>query len=389
MSVAQQPPAGFGLYIHWPFCLSKCPYCDFNSHAARTVDHERWRRALLREMRFYGERTAGRRLDSIFFGGGTPSLMEPATVAALIEAAATFWPFSETVEITLEANPGAAERKQFAALRDAGVNRLSLGVQALNARDLRFLGRRHSLDDALSAIERAQALFPRSSFDLIYARPEQTPQQWALELKQALAMNAGHLSLYQLTVEEGTPFAPRLARGDFSLPVDENAEALWDVTQELCAQAGLPAYEVSNHAAPGQESRHNLLYWQGGDYAGIGPGAHGRLTVDGQFLATHQISEPAQWLSQAEQAGHATETEEVLTPRQRAEELLMMGLRLHAGIDVDLFRRISGLAVADVIDARVLERLVKDGFIEQGQMLRLSARGKPLLNAVLGALIVE
>ncbi len=388
MSFASQPPAGFGLYIHWPFCLSKCPYCDFNSHAARTVDHERWRKALLRELAAFGALTQGRRLDSIFFGGGTPSLMEPSTVGALIDEAARLWSFAEGIEITLEANPGAAERERFAALRAAGVNRLSLGVQALNDKDLRFLGRRHSAAEALAALERAQSLFPRFSFDLIYARPEQTDTAWEAELKQALALSSGHLSLYQLGVEEGTPFAPRLARGDFSLPEEDLAVTLWDMTQEMCAQASMPAYEVSNHATPGNESRHNLLYWRGGDYVGVGPGAHGRLTLDGTFRASARTRAPSEWLEEVERSAPAMTAMSTLSARERAEEMLMMGLRLHKGIDRALFKEASGLAVDELIDGQVLNALVAEGLVETGAFLRLSDRGKIVLNAVLEALLL-
>lgn len=384
-----QPPAGFGLYVHWPFCLSKCPYCDFNSKASREIDQKRWRNALVRELRRFGERTTGRRLDSIFFGGGTPSLMEPETVALLLDTAGEFWSYSDTIEITLEANPGAAETERFAGLRSAGINRLSLGVQALNDDDLRFLGRQHSADEAVQAVARAQMLFPRFSFDLIYARPGQEPSRWGNELRRALEICGDHLSLYQLTVEEGTPFAVRLARGAFALPDEEEARVLWDMTQEMTEKAGLSAYEISNHARLGGESRHNLLYWQGGDYVGIGPGAHGRLTLGGRFIATSRPLSPSEWLEGAEKGGDIARDDVVLSLEERAEELMMMGLRLDAGIDASLFRRICSRDIEDVIKMENLFRLIGDGLVERGATLRLTSRGKPLLNTVLAYLLAE
>src|SRR5262245_38165171 len=284
--VADDP--GFGLYVHWPFCLSKCPYCDFNSHVRAAIDHSRWRAALLRELDHYAAHTRGRRLTSIFFGGGTPSLMEPATVAAVIERAAEHWPLASDVEITLEANPTSVEAGKFAAFRTSGVNRVSLGVQALNDADLKFLGRHHSAAEARAAIDIARRHFARYSFDLIYARPGQSAAAWRSELAEAVGLAGDHLSVYQLTIEPETVFGAAHRRGELAVPREEEAAALFELTQERLGEAGLPAYEISNHARPGGESRHNLTYWRYGDYVGIGPGAHGRLTVGSEKLATRQ-----------------------------------------------------------------------------------------------------
>lgn len=320
------------LYIHWPFCRSKCPYCDFNSHVREGVAQEEWRAALLAEMAHMAARTPGRRITSIFFGGGTPSLMPPATVAALIEGAQRHWGLDAGVEITLEANPTSAEAASFAGFRAAGVNRVSLGVQALNAADLAFLGRHHSAGEALRAVALAADIFPRYSFDLIYARPGQSLHAWEAELTSALAHARGHLSLYQLTIEENTAFHHAYhVRRDFALPADDLSADLYRLTQDCMEAAGLPAYEVSNHAAPGQESRHNLAYWRGGEYAGIGPGAHGRLNVGGERVATQTLKSPERWLEAVQRAGHGVEVWQPLLPREAQEEQLMMHLRLNAG----------------------------------------------------------
>ncbi|MBF0334939.1 MAG: coproporphyrinogen III oxidase, partial [Alphaproteobacteria bacterium] len=324
--------SAFGLYVHWPFCISKCPYCDFNSHVAAAIDQARWRAALLAELDHFARRTAGRELGSVFFGGGTPSLMEPATVAALLDRAASHWTIAPDCEITLEANPGTVDQAKFEGFRAAGVGRVSLGMQAMADDALRFLGRRHDSSEARRAVALARRLFPRMSFDLIYARPGQTPAAWAAELGAAIELAADHLSLYQLTIEPGTAFHPAQARGDFVLPDEEDSVAMFETTREICEAAGLPSYEVSNHARPGAECRHNLLYWEGGDYAGIGPGAHGRLTLDGTTWATRQRRAPASWLDAVERQGHATRESTALDPVERARERALMGLRLTRGI---------------------------------------------------------
>ncbi|MFO7482571.1 radical SAM family heme chaperone HemW, partial [Oceanibaculum nanhaiense] len=293
-------PDSLAVYVHWPFCRSKCPYCDFNSHVSASIDHARWRAALLREIDHYADRTLGRTVSSIFFGGGTPSLMEPATAAAVIEHIGKRWRLDAGVEITLEANPTSVEAALLAGFRSAGVNRVSLGVQALNDADLHFLGREHSAREALDAVAIAARLFDRFSFDLIYARPGQTVEAWEAELRQALSHAAGHISAYQLTIEEGTPFHLRHARGEFRIPDEDTGAALYEATQDVLEQAGLPAYEISNHARPGEESRHNLAYWRYADYAGIGPGAHGRLTLAQGKIATRQHRAPQIWLERVE-----------------------------------------------------------------------------------------
>ncbi|AMW34435.1 coproporphyrinogen III oxidase [Haematospirillum jordaniae] len=382
-------PSLFGLYVHWPFCVSKCPYCDFNSHVTNHVDHDRWCQALLRELDYYAALTPGRVLGSIFFGGGTPSLMAPRTVEAVLERAAAHWTWAEDIELTLEANPGAIDCERFQAFRHAGINRVSLGVQSLVPESLGFLERRHGVREALEAIETAARLFPRFSFDLIYARPGQTPAQWEAELSQALDLaTGGHISLYQLTIEQGTRFQQDVARGAFTLPEDDLALDLWAVTHALTADRGMPYYEVSNHAVPGQESRHNLLYWLGGEYVGIGPGAHGRICVDGTFHATRQHRAPDVWLKTVLRDGHATRQKEPLTSRARAEENVMMGLRLRRGIDPDAFRlACHGFDVSDLLDGPMLALLRAEGLVADGWPLRVTDRGMPVLNAIIGALV--
>jgi oxygen-independent coproporphyrinogen-3 oxidase len=379
---------GFAIYLHWPFCQSKCPYCDFNSHVREAVDEERWRRALLAELDHYAAETAGRALTSVFFGGGTPSLMAPKTVGALIERIAKYWPVTPEVEITLEANPGSVEAAKFAGLAAAGVNRLSLGVQALNDADLRFLGRRHDVAEALAALELAARHFRRWSFDLIYARPGQTPSAWDSELERALELAGEHLSVYQLTIEANTAFEGAERRGEFALPPEETAEALYELTQGRLAAAGLPAYEISNHARPGAECRHNLVYWQGGDYLGIGPGAHGRLTFAGERFATRQHRAPEAWLGSVEAAGHATRERRALKAIERREELLLMGLRLTDGISRDRFRAALGEEIETSLDPARLARLVDGGFLDLDDAgLRATPAGRLRLNAVLAALV--
>lgn len=384
---------GFGLYVHWPFCVSKCPYCDFNSHVSYDVDHKRWHKALLTELDYFAERLPDRRLTSIFFGGGTPSLMEPTTVAAIIEAARRHWNPTKGLEITLEANPSTLDIGQFMEIHDAGVTRLSMGVQALNDTDLRFLGRQHTVDDARTAWRTAARIFDRTSFDLIYARPGQSPKAWRAELSEALreTTNEGldHLSLYQLTMEPGTVMFNAHARGEFVLPNEDEAAVLYDITQELCENTGYPAYEVSNHAKGEAACRHNLTYWQGGDYAGIGPGSHGRLTMDGTTYAVRQVKAPAVWLKRVTANGHSTQEEEPLAPDARAEELVIMGLRLSEGLDKSRFARLAGRPLGEVISLAATKRLIADGYLCQTQAsLATTAKGRLALNTVLRDLLV-
>ncbi len=379
---------GFGIYIHWPFCASKCPYCDFNSHVAESVDQGRWRAALLRELSHFAERTAGRTVTSIFFGGGTPSLMDPGTVADLVAAVGGHWPVSGEVEITLEANPTSVEAGRFAAFRAAGVNRLSLGVQALDDDALAFLGRGHTAAEAKDAVALAAAHFPRFSFDLIYGRPGQTVPAWRRELRQSLEIADGHLSVYQLTIEPGTRFhAEGVDEAD-----EETGAALYRVTQDLLDAAGLPAYEISSHARPGAECRHNLTYWRGGDYVGVGPGAHGRITAPAgapvRTEALNQTRMPEHWLSAVEARGHGTAQRSVLSPRTRGHEVLMMGLRLSEGVSRARFRRLTGRRLEDAVDALRLRHLIDGGFlILDDERLRATAAGRLRLNAVLAALL--
>jgi oxygen-independent coproporphyrinogen-3 oxidase len=380
---------GFGLYIHWPFCRSKCPYCDFNSHVRESVDQERWRRALLAELDHYAQATAGRRLDSVFFGGGTPSLMPPATVAALIERIAHHWPDSPDLEITLEANPTSVEAANFAALAEAGVNRVSLGIQALDDAALKFLGRTHSAGEGLAALDIARRHFARFNFDLIYTRPGQSVAGWMKELEQALALAGEHLSLYQLTIEANTAFEGAYRRGDFVLPDEETAAELYEATRDRLAGAGLPAYEISNHARPGAECRHNLVYWQGGDYVGIGPGAHGRLTIAGSRYVTRQHRAPEAWLASVESQGHATREYRALSPAERQEELLLMGLRLSRGISRQRFHQALGSDIEEAIASASMAPLIDGGFLELDETgLRATPAGLQRLNAVLAALVV-
>ena len=383
------PDPGFGLYVHWPFCQSKCPYCDFNSHVREEIDEARWRRALIAELDHFAGRTGPRALTSLFFGGGTPSLMDPGTVAAVIDRAAARWGFAPDAEITLEANPGSADAGRFAGYRAAGVNRLSLGIQALNDSDLRFLGRRHSAAEALQAIGLAARLFPRHSFDLIYARPGQTAQVWKAELHQALAMAGDHLSAYQLTIEAETPFGAAFRRGELNPMPETEAATLYELTQEFLEDAGLPAYEVSNHARPGGESRHNLTYWRYGDYAGIGPGAHGRLTLGGSKLALRQHRAPEAWLAQVERQGHATRTETPVAAEERFAEMAMMGLRLTEGLWLSRIEEETGASLEGWVSKAALDRLIAGRFLAlDRERLRATSAGRQRLDAVLGALLV-
>jgi len=380
---------GFGLYLHWPFCQSKCPYCDFNSHVSANIDQDRWAQAYLGEIDRIGALTAGRVLRSVFFGGGTPSLMDPALVDVILRKVRATWAWANDIEITLEANPTSVEAGRFAGFRAAGVNRVSMGVQALNDADLRALGRRHSLAEARAAFDVARGLFDRVSFDLIYARQDQTPAQWERELREALAMAVDHLSLYQLTIEEGTAFGDRFAVGKLhGLPDEDRAADMYLRTQEITAAAGMPGYEVSNHAKPGQESRHNLIYWRYGDYAGIGPGAHGRLTVGGQRMATEAHRAPAAWLEQVEQAGHGESLREPVDGQAQLTEMVMMGLRLHEGIDLARLGRLADRSGHDIYSN--INGLRDIGMVDtDGGRLRLTEQGRPVLNAVLRRLLPD
>lgn len=376
---------GFGLYLHWPFCASKCPYCDFNSHVAAGIDQDRWKRAYLCEIARIGTETRGRVLNTVFFGGGTPSLMEPDTVAAILEAVGATWPLANDLEVTLEANPGSVEAGRFRAYAEAGVNRLSMGVQALNDADLRRLGRLHTAAEARAAFDIARAAFPRVSFDLIYARQDQTVSDWEAELHEALVLAVDHLSLYQLTIEDGTAFGARHAAGRLKgLPDDDSAADMYLITQEILSSAGMPAYEVSNHARTGAESRHNLIYWRYGDYAGIGPGAQGRLTLGGRRVATDTPRAPGAWLAQVEAAGHGELPREPLRPEEQAAEYLMMALRLAEGLDMDRHAALAGRplshgAVARLEDLSMIRR--------EGTRVCPTQAGRAVLNAVIRELM--
>jgi oxygen-independent coproporphyrinogen-3 oxidase len=383
-SVSPDNP-GFGVYVHWPFCAAKCPYCDFNSHVRHTaIDQPRFAAAFAQEIATTAARAPGRTVTSIFLGGGTPSLMEPATVAAILEAVAKHWAVEADAEVTMEANPSSVEAERFRGYRAAGVNRVSLGVQALNDRDLKFLGRLHNVAEARRAIELARATFPRLSFDLIYARPGQTPAAWAAELKEALSLAADHLSLYQLTIEEGTPFFALARAGKLTVPDDETAADLYAVTQDVTAAAGLPAYEISNHAAPGAESCHNLTYWRYGEYAGIGPGAHGRLKLGNGRHATATEKLPEAWLDKVEMWGDGIVVDDVLSVEEEGDEMLLMGLRLAEGIDLARYR---ALANRTLDDGRLAD-LMAHGMVERlaGSRVRATRAGFFVLDAVVADL---
>jgi oxygen-independent coproporphyrinogen-3 oxidase len=383
MTTAATEP--LALYVHWPFCVSKCPYCDFNSHVREKIDGPRWERALLTELEDEARRLGPRPLGSIFFGGGTPSLMDPATTARIIERARALFPAESPPEISLEANPTTVESARLRDFRAAGVERLSIGVQALDEAALKALGRAHGLAEALDAIGQAREIFPRMSFDLIYARPGQTMAAWMAELDRAVDLAADHLSLYQLTIEPGTAFHTRHARGELVLPEDDEAADLYEATTARLAAAGLPAYEVSNHARPGFECRHNLAYWTYADYAGIGPGAHGRVPTGpgGRREATRRARAPETWLDLVDTHGHGRDEAVVVGQARAAEEALMMGLRLDAGIDPVVFERRTGVALRDAVDATRLAQAVEGGFVA-GRTDRLVAT--PAGRLVLGAL---
>jgi oxygen-independent coproporphyrinogen-3 oxidase len=377
--------SAFGVYVHWPFCLSKCPYCDFNSHVRHgAIDEERFARAFASEIATTAERTPGRTVSSIFLGGGTPSLMKPQTVGAILDAIGKHWNVARDVEVTLEANPTSVEATRFHGYRAAGVNRVSLGVQSLDDAQLKALGRMHSAREALDAVAIARKAFDRYSFDLIYARPNQTIDAWQAELKLAIAEAAEHLSLYQLTIEADTPFAGLHASGKLVIPDEDHARALYDATQELCSLHGLPAYEISNHARPGAECRHNLVYWRGDEYAGIGPGAHGRIDSDGVRRATATEKRPEAWLMRVEQLGHGVITDDTLTREERADEYLLMGLRLREGIDPKRYRTLAGRG----LDQDRIELLRQEGAItvDNDGRLRVTQQGFPVLDAVVADL---
>jgi len=377
--------SAFGLYIHWPFCLSKCPYCDFNSHVRHAgVDEARFARAFAAEIAATAARLPGRTVSTIFFGGGTPSLMQPATVSTVLDAVARHWPIAGDVEVSLEANPTSVEATRFRGFRAAGINRVSLGVQALDDAALKTLGRLHSAQEALEAVAIARSTFERYSFDLIYARPAQTPQAWTAELKRAIEEAGEHLSLYQLTIEQETPFAALHAAGKLLIPGDDAARALYDATQDVCTSAGLPAYEISNHARPGGECRHNLVYWRAQEYAGIGPGAHGRLDIAAERRATATEKRPQDWLSRVDSLGHGIVSDEALTQEQIADEFLLMGLRLAEGIDPARYARLAGRP----LDPRRVALLREQGALERTPdgRLRLTLAGFPLLDAVIADL---
>ena len=375
----------FGVYVHWPFCLSKCPYCDFNSHVRHTaIDEERFARAFAREIATTAARAPGRTVTSIFLGGGTPSLMKPQTVGAILDAIGQHWDIDSNVEVTLEANPTSVEATRFAGYRAAGVNRVSLGVQALDDASLKALGRMHSAQEALDAVAIARRAFDRYSFDLIYARPGQSEDAWTDELKLAISEAAEHLSLYQLTIEEGTPFFGLHRAGKLKTPDEDLARALYDVTQEVCAAHGLPSYEISNHARSGAECRHNLVYWLGQEYAGIGPGAHGRLDIGGIRHAIATDKRPEAWLTRVEEDGHGIATEDLLDSEQRADEFLLMGLRLAEGIDPKRYAALAGRP----LDPHRIAALKDDGAIvmDDNGRLRVTQDGFPLLDAVVADL---
>jgi putative oxygen-independent coproporphyrinogen III oxidase len=375
------------LYIHWPFCLAKCPYCDFNSHVRERIPQARFRAALRRELSWEAERLGRRRLTSIFFGGGTPSLMEPDTVAMLIDDARRLFQSADDIEITLEANPTSVEAGRFMAFRDAGVNRVSIGVQSLDPAALQMLGRQHSAVQAIAALEKARAVFPRISFDLIYARPGQTLEAWRAELRQALALAADHLSLYQLTIEPGTKFEAMHRRGEVVLPDDDTAAALYQATAEEAGRFGLLPYEVSNYAVPGGESRHNLAYWRYGDYAGVGPGAHGRLTL-AHLTATRRHRAPEPWAERVERDGHGTVEEVTLAPTERAREMLLMGLRLTEGIAPARFLARTGMELDAALDAEMLRMALDEGYLAwRGERIAATTAGRLRLDALLAAIV--
>ncbi|UDL93319.1 radical SAM family heme chaperone HemW [Lichenihabitans sp. PAMC28606] len=377
--------SGFGIYVHWPFCLSKCPYCDFNSHVRQVpVDETRFLSAFKTELAHRARLTPGRVVESIFFGGGTPSLMRPETVAGILDAIAGHWTIDPNTEVTLEANPTSVEATRFRGYRAAGINRVSLGVQAMNDPDLKALGRLHSVDEAMAAVGIAASIFSRFSFDLIYARPGQTPAAWAAELDVAIDRAAEHLSLYQLTIEPDTMFEKLYRAGKLQMPDQDVSRALWDVTQETTEKRGLPAYEISNHARPGAESRHNLVYWRYGEYAGVGPGAHGRVLTPNGRRAHSTERHPEMWLTVVEGEGHGIISDEPLSPEEQADEFLLMGLRLVEGIDPARYETLAGRP----LDRSRVSSLVEEGMVEKTATgrIRVTKDGFPVLDAVVADL---
>ena len=386
-------PDGFGVYVHWPFCAAKCPYCDFNSHVRDEIDQQAWADALTAELAHFAAETGGRRVESVFFGGGTPSLMAPAGVATVIEAIDRLWPLAPDVEITLEANPTSVEASRFQGFRSAGINRVSLGVQALIDADLAALGRMHSAAEALAAVEVAGRHFDRFSFDLIYGRPGQTVEAWTDELSTAIARMGDHASAYQLTIEPNTVFAGRFRRGELTMPDDDVQAWLFETTRALLTASGRPAYEISNHARPGQECRHNLVYWRYGDYVGVGPGAHGRLTLaDGRFgTRTHRA--PEIWLERVQAQGHAEHEREPIAPGDQVAEALMMGLRLTEGVPLARLARCAGVSVSALASTVLNETAVRDltegGYLSpSSDRLLATEAGQAVLDSVLSRLLV-
>ena len=371
----------FGIYVHWPFCKAKCPYCDFNSHVRhQEVDTMSFAKALTAELQWFAGITPGRKVSSVFFGGGTPSLMPPAAVAEVIDQIARLWPVSDNVEITLEANPTSVEAENFRGYRAAGVNRVSVGVQALNENDLKALGRQHTPDEALKAFRLAARIFPRVSFDMIYARPQQTTEQWRQELTRALGEQEGHMSLYQLTIEPGTAYFDLHAKGALIVPDEDRAADMFELTQTLTGKHGLAAYEVSNHAAPGQESRHNLLYWRYGEYAGVGPGAHARIAAGENRRAIAMEKYPETWRQNVQASGHGIVEDTLVVPADQASEYLIMGLRVSEGIDLQRYEKLKGQAM----DPNKIAGLKSLGLVKrEGPRLMATMQGRRLLNALI------
>lgn len=377
---------GFGIYIHWPFCAAKCPYCDFNSHVRKSVDQSRWLSAIRLELKNNAIRTKGRTVNTIFFGGGTPSLMEPETVAGIIKEIAKLWVLALDIEISLEANPTSVEAQKFSDFRKAGINRISMGIQSLRNDDLKALGRMHSVNEARKAFDIAKDNFERVSFDLIYARQGQSKFDWEIELKEASSMAVDHLSLYQLTIEDGTRFGDLYERGSLKgMPNDSLAADMYDITQEVTLQNDMPAYEISNHAIEGAESRHNLIYWRYGDYIGVGPGAHGRISENGNKIATTTIENPENWLRGVELNGTSTIDDEVINHIDQASEYLMMSLRLIEGVDMERYKKISGVA----LDNKLIDKNIENGLINViNNNLIATQRGRIILNTVIKDLLI-